>query len=382
LSNDSRLGSSLDILRKLTEFPTYEPSGMRSCAEFLAGELEHLGFNPRLDELNSVYGEKIFQSGTGTYLINTHLDTVPSSPRWIRDPLHASLEGDRLYGLGTADAKGGIAATLSAIAEMQDCRFRTLKVLFSNYEDNNITIDGQTWLGTPYFLEHNHLDAEGGINVEGTVKDDKFTVSLGCGGRVGFVVTTLGKEAHSSDPRRGRNAIYDMVKIIEALRRIPAARMTLDGHETYTELNVSVIKGGTAINIVPGECKITCERRVLPNENWDDVKKEVDQALSTVHGINFKVEFYKPQKPYLLERTHAAVTLAVDSTSKILGYKPEFRVESGRTDSTYLNHLAGIKTVIFGPGETENEHTPDEFINVKRLEEFTDIMHHMLSMSS
>lgn len=173
-----------------------------------------------------------------------------------------------------------------------------------------------------------------------------------------------------------------MVKVIEALRRVPPARMMLDGHEAYTELNVSVIKGGTAINIVPGECKITCERRVLPNEKWDDVKREVDQALSAVQRINFKVEFYKPQESYLLERTHPAVTLAVDSTLKTLGYKPEFRVESGRTDSTYLNHLAGIKTVIFGPGETENEHVPDEFINVKRLEEFTEIMHDILSKPS
>jgi len=379
LSKDSRWGSSLDILRKLTEFPTYEVSGMRSCAEFLAGELEDLGFSSKLDKLNSVYAEKTFEDGEGTFLINTHFDTVSSSQRWVRDPLRASLEGGRLYGLGTADAKGGIAATLYAMARMKNCRFRKLEVLFSNYEDNSITIDGETWLGTPYFLVHNPLKADGGINVEGTVKGDKFMVSLGCGGRVGFTVTTLGREAHSSDPRLGRNAIYDMVKVIEALRRVPPARMTLDDHEAYTELNVSVINGGTAINIVPGECRIICERRVLPNESWDEVKKEVDQALSTVQGVHVKVEFNKPQRAYLLDRKHPTVTLAVDSTLKAVGYKPQFRVEAGRTDSTYIDQLAGIKTVILGPGETENEHAPDEFINVKRLEEFTEIMYHMLS---
>ena len=191
---------------------------MRSCAEFLAGELEHLGFSSKLDKLNSVYAEKTFEDGEGTFLINTHFDTVSSSQRWVRDPLRASLEGGRLYGLGTADAKGGIAATLYAMARMKNCRFRKLEVLFSNYEDNSITIEGETWLGTPYFLVHNPLKADGGINVEGTVKGDKFMVSLGCGGRVGFTVTTLGREAHSSDPRLGRNAIYDMVKVIEALR--------------------------------------------------------------------------------------------------------------------------------------------------------------------
>jgi acetylornithine deacetylase len=352
---------------------------MRRCAEFLAVELEHLGFNSRLDKLSSVYGEKTFQGGDGTFLINTHFDTVSSSPRWVRDPLRASLEGDRLYGLGTADAKGGIAATLYAIGGLRKARFHKLEVLFSNYEDNSISIDGETWLGTPYFLKHDRLEADSGINVEGTVKEDKFMVSLGCGGRVGFTVTTIGMEAHSSDPRLGRNAIYDMVKVIEALRRLPPARMTLDEHEAYTELNVSVINGGTAMNIVPGECKIICERRVLPNETWDGVKKEVDQALSTVQGIKFKVEFYKPQRSYLLDRKHPVVTLAIDSIVKALGYRPQFRVEAGRTDSTYLDHLSGIKTIILGPGETENEHAPDEFVNIKRLEEFTGIMCYMLS---
>jgi acetylornithine deacetylase/succinyl-diaminopimelate desuccinylase-like protein len=379
LANHPRFGSSINILRKLTEFPTYEASGMRHCAEFLAGELEDLGFSSSLDKLNSVYAEKTFQGGQGAFLINTHFDTVPSSSRWARDPLRASLEDGRLYGLGTADAKGGIAATLHALERMEDCRFRKLEILFSNYEDNNITIDGETWLGTPYFLGHHPLQADGGINVEGTVKGEKFMVSLGCGGRVGFTVTTMGREAHSSDPRLGRNAIYDMVKVIEALRRVPRARMTLDDYEALTELNVSVINGGTAINIVPGECRIICERRVLPNEDWDEVKKEVDQALSTVQGVNFKTDFYKPQKSYLLDRNHPVVTLAVDSTLKAVGYKPQFRVEAGRTDSTYIDHLAGIKTIILGPGETENEHAPDEFINIKRLEEFTEIMYHMLS---
>ncbi len=350
---------------------------MLDCAEFLSGELTRLGFSVSLDKLNNVFAEKTFDGGIGTFLINTHFDTVSPSPRWARDPLHASLEGDRLYGLGTSDAKGGIAATMHALAKLKGCRFRKLEVLFSNYEDNNVRLDGETWLGTPYFLTHNRLQAESGINVEGTVEDDRFLISIGCGGRVGFTVTTIGKEAHSSDPRLGRNAIYDMVRVIEAVRRLPPARMTLDNHEAYTELNVSMIQGGTAINIVPGECKITCERRVLPNEDWDEVKKQVDHALSMLQGIDFKVEYYKPQRSYMLDRTHPAVKLATESAVKTLGYAPKFRVESGRTDSIYFDQMAGIKTVIFGPGETA--HIPDEFINVRRLEEFSRFMHHMLS---
>ena len=306
-----------------------------------------------------------------------HFDTVPSTPKWVRNPLHASLEGDRLHGLGTSDDKGSVAAILHILSRLKECRYRKLEVLFSNYEDNNTVLDGKTWLGTQYFLENHKLESKTGINVEGTVKDNRFMVSLGCGGRVGFDITTIGKQAHSSDPRLGRNAIYDMMKVIETLRRLPPARMKIDDYEAYTELNVSIIQGGIAVNIVPGECKITCERRVLPNEDWDDVKKSVDGALASMEGIDFKVTFRPPQRPYLLERSHELVSLAAESANQILGYVPKYRVESGRTDSIYFDQLAGIKTVIFGPGETA--HIPEEYINVKKLGEFSDILYYMLS---
>jgi acetylornithine deacetylase/succinyl-diaminopimelate desuccinylase-like protein len=350
---------------------------MRDCADFLSRELADLGFSARLDALNNVFAQKAFEHGKGVFLINTHFDTVPPSSKWTRNPLKASLEGEQLYGLGTSDAKGGIAGVLYALSKLDSCRFEKLEVLFSNYEDNSTKLDGETWLGTPYFLEHNHLQSSNGINVEGTVEDERFMISLGCGGRVGFEVTTIGKQAHSSDPRLGRNAIYDMVKVIETLRRLPPARMTLDDWEAYTELNVSKIDGGIAMNIIPAECKITCERRVLPDEDWNDVKKAVDDTLSTVTGINFRVEFYKPQRSYLLNREHSVVTLVKECALQALGYDPKFKVDSGRTDSIYFDQMAGIKTVIFGPGE--QAHIPDEYINVRRLEEFTRVMHGMLS---
>ena len=366
----------VDILRKLTEFPTYEKGGMRDCAEFLAAEAQRLGFEVEVDKLNNVFAERIYEGGKGAFLINCHFDTVPSTPRWTKDPLHASLEGDRLYGLGASDDKGSAASILHILAKLKACRFRKLEVLFSNYEDNNTVFEGETWLGTPYFLSHHHLESQSGVNVEGTVENGRLMVSLGCGGRVGFKVTTIGKEAHSSDPRKGRNAIYDMVRVVEALRKLPPVRMTVDGHEAYTELNVSMIHGGIAMNIVPAECEITCERRVLPNEDWAEVKRQVEGALSAVKDVEFRVSYMSPQKSYLISRDHPAVTLATNSTRQALGYSPEFKVESGRTDSTYFNE-AGIKTVIIGPGEVA--HIADEYINVKRLEEFTQVLYDILT---
>jgi acetylornithine deacetylase/succinyl-diaminopimelate desuccinylase-like protein len=377
--------SSVDILQKLVEFPTYVPDGMRECAEFISNELSRTGFTVAVDKLNNVYGAREFALGNGTFLINSHFDTVAPSAKWTRDALRVTMEGDRLYGLGTADAKGGVAAILHVLEDLGQCRFRKLEVLFSNYEDSRAILDGEQWLGTPYFLAHNRLEAKTGINVEGTVQGDRFMVSLGCGGRVRFGVTTIGKEAHSAEPSwrtLGHNAIYDMMKVIEALRRMPPARMTIDDYETYTQLNVGLIEGGTAVNVVPGECKITCERRVLSNENWDEVKNEVESALRTLRDVEFKVDYYEPQRPYLLDRKDPAVALAVTSVEQTLGYTPKFRVESGRTDSTYLDQLAGIKTVIMGPGEgVAVEHKPDEYVSAKTIGEFSRIIRYMLTKS-
>jgi len=373
---------SLDTLQRLVEFPSFEEGGMRTCAEFLSTELSRLGFSVTVDKLCNVYGSKQFARGDGSFLINTHFDTVAPSANWRRNPLRLSIEGDRLYALGAADSKGGIAATLHALRDLDECRFKKLEVLFSNYEDNAAVLDGKRWLGTPYFLAHNRLESKTGINVEGTVQGDRFMVSLGCGGRVAFDVTVLGKEAHTAEPSwrtLGHNAIYDMVKVIETLRTMPAAKMTIDDYSAYTELNVSLIQGGTAINIVPGKCKIQCERRVLPNEDWDEVKKQVDNCLRTVRDVEFNVYFYEPQRSYLLSRADPLVGLAVASIQQTLGYTPKFKVDSGRTDSGYFDQLAGIKTFIMGPGEgTAVEHKPDEFVSAKRVEEFSQIMQYML----
>jgi acetylornithine deacetylase/succinyl-diaminopimelate desuccinylase-like protein len=349
---------------------------MRPCAEFLSSELTKLGFRVEVDRVWNVFGEKEFAGGEGSFLLNSHFDTVPPTPRWTKKPLQGSLEGEKLYGLGASDDKASVAATLHTLADLQSCRFGKLEVLFSSYEDSSTILDGETWLGAPYFLAHHKPESKSGVNIEGTVEADRFMISIGCGGRVGFKVTTLGKEAHSSDPRRGRNAIYDMMHVIEALRKVPPASMVLDGHEAYTELNVSKIQGGIAMNIVPGECEILCERRVLPNEEWDEVKRQVDAALADVKDINWKVSFNKPQKSYQIARSHPVVTLANESIEKTLGYLPKFKVSSGRTDSTYFNE-AGIKTVIVGPGEVA--HIADEYVNVKRVDEFSRVLKRMLT---
>jgi acetylornithine deacetylase/succinyl-diaminopimelate desuccinylase-like protein len=372
----------VDVLKRLVEFPSYQVAldrveeGMKECASFLSQSLEASGFRVEVDELFNVTGERGFD-GEKSFLLNTHFDTVPPSSQWS-DANEPKLEGNRLIGLGSSDAKGGIAAVLSALSQLDSSRFGKLIVQFVNYEDNSIEFQGRRRLGTPFFLS-NHPDfkVDYGMNVEPTVVDDGWTVNLGCTGRVSFSVTTIGKEAHSSTPQLGRNAVYDMARVIEEIRRIPPGRFKIDGFEGEMPINVATIQGGRALNIVPEQCKITCERRIFPNEDPQRIIETIRSRLEHLQDIKAVCDFGSEiQPPYLIERDHEVVPLVVDSASRKLGYRPHLRVGLGRTDSMYLYHLAGIKTVIMGPGN--KGHVTGEFINVDRLNEFVEILGNVL----
>lgn len=376
----------VEILKQLIKFPTYQVTpdkveeGMKDCASFLSEHLERLGFSVHVDELFNVTAERAFD-GEKSFLMNTHFDTVPPSSEW-EDALTPTLRGNRLYGLGASDAKGGIAATLSALSRLENCRFAKLIVQFVNYEDNAIEYRGRRSLGAPFFLSNNlGFTADYGINIEPTVVNDKWTVSIGCTGRVSFNVKTLGKEAHSSTPNLGRNAIYDMAKVIDTIRQIPPGRYKIDGFEAEMPVNVAIIEGGRAINIVPRECKITCERRLFPGEKAQKVMQTIRSALDKLEEVKAECKLNrKVQLPYVVDKSEEVVSLVVDSVLRTVGYKPPLRIELGRTDSVYLYHNAGIKTAIIGPGHMG--HTPGEYININRLLEFTDVLENMLKQET
>ena len=371
----------VDILRKLIEFPVFEKDGMHKCAEFLSSELGKAGFRIRVDSLDNVYGIKEFASGNGAFLIEDDLSGEPPVSNWTKMPLQLCVEGDRLYGLNVSD-KAAIATVLHVLQGLQRCRFRSLEVIFSAPKRVDSILKPAERSPLECFLAENKLEAALGINLTGTVRDDRFTVAVGCGGWIRFTVTTIGKEAHTAEPSwrtLGHNAIYDMMKVIEALRRMPQAWMEFNDTDFWTELSVSMIQGGIAVNIVPGECKITCERRILPNENLDDVKKEIENTLRSVRDVELKTTFSNSARPYLIDRSSPAATLIIGSVQHELAYTPKVAIEVGRTDSAILDQMSNVKTITIGPGEFFHENKPDEYVSAKRIDEFTRIIRHILT---
>jgi acetylornithine deacetylase/succinyl-diaminopimelate desuccinylase-like protein len=378
----------VEILKQLIGFPTYQeapdkiPEGMKECSRFLSDHLTALGFEVDVDELFNVTAIRDFD-GKDDFLLNSHTDTVPPSLEWV-DALRPKTIDNRLEGLGASDDKGSAAGILSAFYGLEDCRFRKLIVQFVNYEDNSITYKGKKWLGTPFYLaNHPSFKADYGLNVEPTVEDEKIKVGVGCCGRVSFDIKTIGKEAHSSKPHLGRNAIYDMRRVLRVIEEIPPGKYKNDDFEAEMPINVAEIHGGRAINIVPGECTIKCERRLFPGESPEMIEQTVKSALDKLEGVQIELNVNpNVQLPYLVDKSEYVARLVIDSIRKNLGYDPSVDVKLGRTDSMYLYHHAGVKTAIIGPGEENMCHKPHEYITIDRLIEFVGLMKTVLSENS
>jgi len=144
------------------------------------------------------------------------------------------------------------------------------------------------------------------------------------------------------------------VEILKELIKFPTyqvapGRFRMGDFEGEMPINVALIEGGRAMNIVPGECKTTCERRVLPNEKPEQITQSIRSTLESLRDVNMKCEFSpNVQLPYIVGKEEEVVELAVRASERVAGYRPQLRVGLGRTDSMYLYHMAGIKTVIMG----------------------------------
>jgi acetylornithine deacetylase/succinyl-diaminopimelate desuccinylase-like protein len=356
----------IQYLKKLVSFPTFEEKGMKECSEFLEQKLDGLGFKTKTDKLMNVFGVRDF-GGSGNFLLNAHFDTVGIGNGWKTEPLKATQKKGLIYGLGVTDDKGSIACLLNGLHKLGDSTFGKLYILLSNYEESRIN----GLVGTEFFLKNNKLPVKQGINLEPSVFNGKFTLRIGCGGRIAYGVKTMGKETHSSAPQKGVNAIHAMGKVIDAIKSIKPVKIKLSGNELQAEFSINKIQGGRAMNIIPGECTAVVERRLIPGEDIKKVRSMIEPKLKRA-GANYQL--IRKQFPYMIEPGERIVVNSQRSMKEVLGYSPKLKITPSRTDSTYLYQINRTKTVIIGPGENPMCHQPNEWIDLRRMKEFTQIL--------
>lgn len=302
----------------------------------------------------------------GEWLLGeSHMDTVAVAGMTVA-PFDAKVEGGRLYGRGACDTKGSGAAMLWALREFArgGTRPRNAGVLFAVDEEARMT-------GAKAFARTELKDflpkLRGVIVGEPTM----LRPIVGHNGVVRWRTVTHGRAAHSSDPSKGISAISAMLRVAEVFEKSYVPTVTRSNPLTgKAAASLNVIRGGTAVNIIPGRCEIDCDRRTVPGETAEQVLRERDEALAAAgvemeHDSLYVVPAFDEAAGRDFHRWMSPVLAAH-------GCDPTGRGAAYTTDASHYA-AAGAPSVVLGPGDLAQAHTKDEWIELKQLERAVEL---------
>ena len=286
-------------------------------------------------------------------LLAPHLDTVDAEP----GQFVPRRKGGRLFGRGTCDTKGSVAAMIRALCELARAQRRpsATEIVFAGLVDEE---DGQAGSRA---LAASGFKADLAIVGEPT----RLQVVIAHKGSIWLRLETRGRSAHGSRPELGRNAVLAMARIVEVLETEYVALLARRRHPLLgcATSSVGVISGGTQANTVPDHCVIKVDRRTLPGETRAGVHREI---LALLRRKNLRATCNDdPRAPCLPLETSADLPL-VGQLLRSVGQRQPAGVRFF-CDASVLA-AAGIASVVFGPGDIAQAHTGDEWISLPAVE--------------
>ncbi|MCG8513760.1 MAG: M20/M25/M40 family metallo-hydrolase [Halanaerobiales bacterium] len=333
----------------------------------------------------NIVGQLLGQKQGPLVVLNGHLDTVNICEGWTRNPLGAEIEGDRLYGVGALDMKGGCAAMMLAIeafaATVEDFHGGVLYTLVSGEE-------GPYGLGTDaLLLEGYFAKADLAIVPEpsGAFAGRPFPcLCLGARGGWKYTITVKGRSAHAANPTRGINAISEAAKLLLALEKTKLAE-----HPQLGSGSISVLdfEGGGQPLSVPDRAAFSVFRHVIIGEDQDYLRQEVEQAivragLTAEVEMNFRAAPHPANagfKPYLVSKNNPYTRVIKDSIKTTTGREAGIAYFPSVGDYNYLASRAKLPTYVIGPAGA-NYHRPDEYVELESVVQTARIIYDFLKL--
>lgn len=353
----------ISLASQLITFDTRSERSNLALVEFLEAELsefkmERISYKDANGVEKAALAALRGDPGLPCLALSGHLDTVPPVG-WSRDPFAAEVESGRLYGLGSTDMKGPVAAAIEAARQAPD----NVAVLLLLTADEEWTKQGSRQL-----VEKSEIlqaaRPRGIIVVEPTC----FVPIRGHRVDIQFIAESIGVQAHSSTAE-GRNANIDLIPFLADMRELHLTLRRETEHQDssysppWCDLNIVVDNHGAAPNVTVGLA--TCRMKLRYSKSIDpEWIVERVQSSAANHGVQLRVQREAP--PPELPVDHSLVKLVVD----VVEASPD--VVGFGTDASELSSAAPC--VIFGPGTIADAHTPNESIDVAALERFVPLL--------
>jgi putative selenium metabolism hydrolase len=339
---------------------------------FIEQKMKALGYDEVIiDSMGNLLGR--IGSGEKSILFDSHVDTVAvnDEAEWDVPPFSGNIIDGHLYGRGSVDMKSSIAASIyaGALAKQQGLDTGiTIYVSCTVFEED---CDGENL---------KHLFKERNLRPDYVVicEPSNNVITLGHKGKAQISIKTHGVSAHGSAPEKGLNAIYEMAEIIQRVEKLNTELMKTDAPRgTVVMSKISSVSA--SLNAVPSECEAYLDRRTVPGETDDDIKKEMDQLVQgkkatwevgTLHrkswtGLDITYEPF--HSAWKIDMDHELTQACIAAYRKTFGNEPDkFDFWDFSTNAVTPVSL-GIPTIGFGPGEYKLAHMRNENCKVDHI---------------
>ena len=393
----------LAFTTSLIRIPTVNPPGecYRDCAELIGERLsgsgldvefveaqnrpEHTAEHPRVNVIGRLEG----MASRPCIHLNGHFDVVPPGDGWKLDPFGGEVRDGRIYGRGASDMKSGIAAAAFAVEAIQRSG-----ISLSGSVEVSGTVDEESggYAGVAHLCKEGYLAAE---RTDYVVIPEPFGPDRICVGHRGvywFDVIAEGRVAHGSMPHLGQNAISDMgVLLYEIRTRLEpelASRISVmpvvPEEARHPSINVNAVWGGQVSEdqqspCVADCCVVTFDRRFIPEESLEEVRREVAQVVAAVEqgnaGCSFSIEERMSVLPTQAPQDSPLISALSEAIRKVQGSEAELVASPGTYDQKHVSRIAGVDhCVAYGPGPLEEAHQPDESCSVDDIVTSAQVM--------
>ncbi len=359
--------TALEILLDLVSIPSVSSVSNRSVIEYASRCLDERDWQTDLhcyrdqagiEKVNLVARTRNNFAEDPELALVCHTDTVPFDPNWS-EAIHPVLRDGKVFGRGSCDVKGFLACALEVVSKIESRRLRkpVALVLTSDEEIGCI--------GAKYLVRQGVIKSRYMIIGEPT---GLAPVRAGKGYGLAEIVVS-GREAHSAFPQQGRSAIRDAARVIERLDTVAeqlASHQNADFDPPFSTVNAGLIQGGSAKNVIAGECRIAFEWRPIPGQPLSLATAILHQILDDLTrdfpGFHATVEVLRLDPPF-----HTSGTAVLATVMESLADRPLTTVAFG-TEAAHLSRVAS-EVIVLGPGDMTVAHKTGEFVPVQDLQD-------------
>jgi acetylornithine deacetylase len=370
--------NAASLLSKLVSIDSVNPSlvpgasGEGPLANFVAEWFADHGLEVEASEVlpgrPNVVARVPGKSHGRSLMLNAHLDTVGVAG--MEHPFQPRTEGDRLFGRGAYDMKGGLAAVMLAAVEIARAGGAGGAVVVAAVVDEEYAS-----LGTQALLQD--LKTDGAVVTEPT----GLRLCLAHKGFAWLEIETRGRAAHGSKPELGVDAIAHMGRFLTELEHLEEMLgADMPHHLLGTgSVHASLIEGGQELSSYPERCRLQIERRTIPGETERIVVRQIEGLLDRLHSRDDqfagKCELTVWRDPFEVEAGQPVVLALERAARTIIGKSPEVYGDTPWMDAALLS-AAGIPTVVFGPGGA-GAHAVTEYASLVEVEQCASVLTEM-----